>query len=175
MPYGPDGLNSSPFANQLDNSVWLEQAGNFNVTGSGAVGRASANIATIIDPNPMPTSLALNVAFTAANQVAGLVFGYTELGDSNYFYASVTSTSTAGTVQINLYQNVNGVMNKLIATKTITGFAGGLNVSITGTTITVLTDGANQQLQVVDPAFTDVGLIGFRTSAGATASNFSAS
>ncbi len=175
LPFGPDPLNSSPFANQLDNSVWLEQAGNFNVTASGAVGRANANLATLIDPNPMPANLALNVAFSAANQIAGLVFGYSGLGDANYFYASVTSTTTAGTVQINLYQNVNGTLNKLIATKTITGFAGGLDVTISGDTITVFTDGVNQQLQVVDAAFTDIGLIGFRTSAGATASNFSAS
>lgn len=178
LPFG-DSLNNTnnnpAYPTQLNNADWLEQAGNFSVGGSGATGKAAVNLATLIDANPMPSSLALDVAFTAANQTAGLVFGYSGLGDKNYFYASITSTATAGTVLVNLYQNVNGVLTKLGTTVTVTGFAGGLNVSISGDQITVLTDGTNQQFQVTDAAFTNNGLIGFRATAGATVSKFSAS
>src|SRR5262249_49821970 len=41
-----DALTSGSPGNQLDNSAWIERAGNFKVTANGAVGQTGDNVAT---------------------------------------------------------------------------------------------------------------------------------
>ena len=98
---------------------------------------------------------------------------YSGAANSNYYYASVTSTSKAGVVELTLFKNVKGVMTKLIA-KQINGFQGGLEFTVVGDTLTLSTDN-KQQLQITDSSITTAGLAGIRTTAGVTVSNFTAS
>ncbi len=171
-----DPLNTStnPFAGQLNNANWIETAGNFAVTANGATGVAAVNLATLIGPNQSAANLALTIAFSAANQTAGLVALFSGAGDRNYYYASVTSTSVPGVVQVNLYKNINGIPTKLLATKRVSGFNGGLEFAVVGNTLTLSTDNV-QQLQITDFSITGAGLLAIRTSAGVTVSNFSVS
>jgi hypothetical protein len=170
-----DPLNTStnPFAGQLNNANWIETAGNFAVSAGGATGRAAVNLATLIAPKQASANLALTIAFSAANQTAGLVALYSGPMDTNYYYASVTSNSTAGVVEVTLYKNINGAMTKLIA-KQVSGFHGGLEFTVVGNTLTLSTDNT-QQLQITDSSITTAGLVGIRTTAGVTVTNFSAS
>jgi FG-GAP-like repeat len=172
----PLTTGSGPSNNQLNSSSWTEQAGNFTVGSSGATGQAPVNLATVYGLSYADQTLETSIAFNAANQSAGLVARYSGPLNQNYYYASVTSVDSTGTtVKVQLWKNVHGTLIALTGPKTVTGFAGDLDFTVIGNTLTLSTDGVNQQFSITDNSITGAGLAGIRASAGATVSNFSAS
>ena len=59
LPFSdPLNAGSNPFAGQLNDANWIETAGNFAVSASGATGRAAVNLATLIAPSQASANLA---------------------------------------------------------------------------------------------------------------------
>ncbi len=147
---------------------WTNEVGIFQVSGGAAHGIGSLNLARI-NVISVNTFVQADVTLTTG-QVAGLVTGYSGLGDQNMYLGAVQQLSSG--YQASIWRNVNGAWTQLFV-QNFTGSANGtLRFESVAGSLKLFLNGSLMAF-ANDTTFT-VGLMGMRATAGVQFDNVSA-
>jgi hypothetical protein len=163
----------STAVNQQLSSNWLNQQGNFQVTGGQAMGLGGGlmNVATMNGVSTVNSTVQATVT-VAPGQFAGLVSRYTGPFDENMYWAGLEGG--LGSAIAEIWVNVNGHW-QLLAITGAPSNTGTLKLRTSGNLLQLyLNNNVTPLLTVTDNTITTAGTVGMRASAGATISNFSA-
>jgi hypothetical protein len=168
LPFSDDFTTAT---NQQLSSNWLNQIGNFQVSGGLAAGQTSLNVATLNGLNAADVAVQADVNVTGAmGQSAGLETRYSTGGQNLYFGGLYNSSSG---FKVQLWRSVNGNWTKL-ATQTVGSGSGNLRLALSGNSLMLFFNNV-QVISVTDSHITAAGLVGMASSIGATLDNFQVS
>jgi hypothetical protein len=154
--------------NQQLSSNWLNQLGNFQVSGGLATGQAHLNLATLNGINAADVAVQADVNVTgAAGQSAGLVARYSGANQNLYLGRLV---NTGAGFKVELWRKVNGNWTKLV-TQAVGSGMGNLRLAISGNSLTLFFNNS-QVISITDSHLAAAGLVGIDASMGATLDNF---
>jgi len=169
LPFNDDFTTAT---NQQLSSNWLNQRGNFQVSGGMAAGHASLNIATLNGVNAADVAVQADVNVTgAAGQSAGLVARYSGPGNQNLYLGRLVKTESGFNVE--LIRNVNGGSTTLFKQSVTSTGSGTLRFEVMGSSLKLFLN--NTLVAFANDSRLTAGTVGIDTSVGGTVDNFSAS
>ncbi len=162
--------------NQLSDK-YVEQAGNFQVTGGVASNSTSLAIATLrgVSQRDVSVSGDINIAAGSGRSI-GLVARYSGPGEQNFYLAEVYGVPGSSRAQVNLYLKQAGAYVKLASTA-VASATGSLRFEVVGNSQRVFLNNT-LILSANDTTLDGDGSAGFRASGAAgtvTLDNFAAS
>jgi hypothetical protein len=157
-------------ANQQLSNRWLNQQGNFQVSGGVATGLGALDAATINGINNANVFVQAD-ANVAAGQTGGLVARYSGPLDQNMDWAGLVNLG-GGFIQAQIWQNYHGVWSELFFQNYSSNGTGTLRFEAVGSSLKLFLN--NSLLAWANDTLLTGGTVGIRSTAGATFDNFSA-
>jgi hypothetical protein len=150
---------------------WTQPEGFYRTFGNQIQGGQALNLAIINAAQSADVDVRASVSITGLNHTAGLLARYLGHGDTNYYLASLSRTSTGFVV--NVRKNVGGIVTPLATTNIVstTGKAN-LRFLVTGIDLRVFVNNI-PVVNVLDNSLT-TGSVGIRSDAYATLDDFRA-
>jgi hypothetical protein len=166
LPFA-DNFNAA--TNQQLSGSWLNQLGNFQVSGGVATGHGALNVATVNVSRSANMLVQADVTITAG-QSAGLVARYSGPKDRNLYLGRLVNTGTG--FKAELFRNFNGVLTKLYSQAVTSTGSGTLRFEAIGPSLKLFLN--NHLIAFADDSRLKTGTVGIDASSGATLDSFSA-
>ena len=149
--------------------AWKEMVGAYTVGSGLATGAGGLNLA-IINTVQADVMLTANVTIPVM-QYFGLTARYSGPGDTNMYWGAVGNVG--GSYVAYIFKHVNGTWTQL-ATQSLSSFAGLIEFSVIGSTLTLKLDGVYYAALDRTDNSISTGKAGIRSTAGTTVASFTA-
>jgi len=156
--------NFNPAANLQLSTSWLNQQGNFQVSGGVATGLGSLDVATVngISNTNVFVQAQVNVS---VGQIGGLVARYSGPLDQNMDWADVVNLG-GGMIQAQIWQNYHGVWSELFYQNYSSNGTGTLRFEAVGSSLKLFLN--NGLIAYANDTLLTGGTVGMRSTGGVT-------